>query len=279
MTRKSPRRHDDLLPLDEAQRRLSIVGQSYVGVHAIEVDRVVGSLDRSQDFDRDFLPRLPGSRLRIAQLREAFPQGDAPPIEAYEIGGVYFVSDGHHRVAWAKQRSAQYIDAEVTHLATNVALGPDVDVCQLVHTDAQATLLRESGIAEARPDAVIEFSRPGGYPELLELVKAHGYDLMRERGALLDRAEVGADWYDGVYVPGVEALRRESLADRYRYKTDADLFLWVYQRRRALRLVTNDADFDAAARDAGGRRVSRRFRREFMREKSHPLQVISPEER
>ena len=266
----------DLVPLGEVQQRLRIVGQVYAGVRPIEVDRVVGSLDRSADFDRDFRPRRRASADRLASLRGAFPDGDLPPIEAYEVGGAYFVSDGHHRVALARERSARFIDAEVTRLETSYEIGPDVDVRSLVHTEQQRTLLRESGLAAARPDAVIEFSRPGGYPELLELIKAHGYDLARDRGSLPAAEEVAADWYDNVYAPGVAALRRESLPDVYRYKTDSDLFLWVYQRRRALRVVTPRADFGQAARDARSQKVSRRFRREFLREKSSPLRAPDP---
>jgi hypothetical protein len=261
----------DLLPLDEVQRRLRIVGQSYGGVHPIEVARIVGSLDRSDDFDRNFRPRKSFSSQRLASLRAAFPEGDVPPIEAYEVGGAYFVSDGHHRVALALERSAVYIDAEITRLETNFEIGPDADVRQLVHTEQQRTLMHESGLAEARPDVVIEFSRPGGYPELLELIKAHGYDLARHIGELPGPADVAADWCDNVFLPGVAAIHREELAAVYQYKTDADLFLWVYQRRRALRVLTPDADFERAARDARGQKVSRRFRREFLREKSSPL--------
>jgi hypothetical protein len=261
----------DLLALDEVQRRLRIVGQSYAGVHPIEVARVIGSLDRSDDFDRNFKPRRSFSAQRLASLRSAFPEGDVPPIEAYEVGGAYFVSDGHHRVALALERSAEYIDAEITHLETNFEIGPDVDVRQLVHTEQQRTLMQESGLAEARPDVVIEFSRPGGYPELLELIKAHGYDLGRRRGELPTAAEVAADWCDNVFLPGVAAIHREDLPGVYQYKKDADLFLWVYQRRRALRVLSPDADFDRAARDARGQKVSRKFRREFLKEKSSPL--------
>jgi hypothetical protein len=261
----------DLLALDEVQRRLRITSQSYAGVRPIEVLRIVGSLDRSTDFDRDFHPRRGASRHRLDSLRSAFPEGDLPPIEAYEVGGAYFVADGHHRVALARERAADYIDAELTHLHTNYAIGPDVDVRMLVHTEQQRTLLDESGLAAARPELVIEFSRPGGYPELLELIKAYGYDLARHRGELPEPAEVAADWYDHVYAPGVAALRRESLPEVYQYKTDADLFLWLYQRRRALQVVNPTADFDSAARDARGQHVSRRFRREFLREKSGPL--------
>ena len=194
-----------------------------------------------------------------------------PPIEVQELGGAYFVADGHHRIALARERKADFIDAEVTQIRTNYEVGPDVDVCQLVHTQQQRMFLDESGVGAARPDAVIEFSRPGGYPELLEIVKAHGYDLAVQRGALPDPEEIGADWYDTVYLPGVAALRRESLPETYTYKTDTDLFLWVYQRRRALRVSQAAADFDEAAQSAREQRVSRAFRRAFLREKSRPL--------
>src|SRR5438309_995076 len=169
----------DLLALDEVQRRLRITGQSYAGVRPIEDARIVGSLDRSDDFDRNFTPRRAASRQRLASLRSAFPDGDVPPIEAYEVGGAYFVADGHHRVAFVRELAADYIDAELTHLHTNYAIGPDVDVRRLVHTEQQRMLMEESGLGAARPDAVVEFSRPGGYPELLELIKAYGWDLAR----------------------------------------------------------------------------------------------------
>jgi hypothetical protein len=144
-------------------------------------------------------------------------------------------------------------------------------VWQLVHTEQQPVFLEESGLGRARPDAVIEFSRPGGYPELLELIKAHGYDLSLRRDELQTREEVAADWHDHVYRPGVDALRRESLPEMYAYKTDTDLFLWIYQRRRALRVTDVAKDFDDAARDARSQRVSRGFRRAFLREKGRPL--------
>lgn len=262
----------DLLPLGEVRDRLRIVGQVYGGVQTIEVRHIIGSLARPSDFDREFRPRYRFSQERLAGLRAAFPNdAPLPPIEAHEAGGAYFVSDGHHRVALARERGSEYIEAEITHLVTNFEIPPDVDMCTLVHTEQQRLFGEESGLAEARPAARIEFSRPGGYPELLEGVKAHGYDLARSLESLPSRKDVAAHWYDTVYVPGVEALRREALPERYAYKTDADLFLWVYQRRRALRITDSTSDFSAAARDAAGAKVSRRFRREFQRATSRPL--------
>jgi hypothetical protein len=260
-----------LLALDEVQRRLRVVSQSYAGVGPIEVRRIIGSVDRSMDFDREFRPRLPDSAQRMASLRARFRHQNLPPIEAYEVGGAYFVADGHHRVALAMERDAEFIDAEVTRLETNFEIGPDTDVCRLIHTEQQARLFWSSGLACVRPDAVIEFSLPSGYPELLELIKAHGYDLARKRGELPSREEVAEDWYDHVYVPGVEALHREGLPAVFDYKTDADLFLWVHRRHRSMRVDFPCVDFAEAARDALTDKLSARYRRHYLRTKSAPL--------
>jgi hypothetical protein len=262
----------ELVPLDEVRSRLRIVAQRYLGVHAIPVERIVGSLDRSQDFTRDFRPRRPASKARLQRLRDAFPAGDMPPIEVMEAGGAYFVSDGHHRVALARERGMEFVDAEVVRLETNYEIPPDVDACVLVHTEQQRRLMEESGLARARPGVVIEFALPRGYPELLETIKAHGHDMARERGGALPSAEeVAADWHDTVWRPGVEALRRAGLPDAFPYKTEADLFLWVYERRRDLRAFHAGADFDDAARFALDEGVGRRVVRELRRETARPL--------
>jgi hypothetical protein len=260
-----------LLPLDEVRRRLRIVGQSYAGLRPVPLERIVGSVDRSADFRRNFRARRSLSRSRLAALRAAFPDGDMPAIEVYEVGGLFFVADGHHRVALAHERGAEFVDAEVTRLHTNYALPPDVDVAQLVHTEQQRLLMEESGLVRSRPEAVIEFARPRGYPELLEVIKAHGYDLARRLGALPAQEEVAADWYDNVYVPGVAAVNRAGLPAAYPFKTEADLFLWIYERRRDLRVFDRDADFDAAAAYAAREGVGRRDRRVIEQEKAKPL--------
>jgi hypothetical protein len=260
-----------LLPLEEVRRRLKVVGQSYVGLREVPLERIVGSVDRSTDFDRDFKARRGLSRSRLGSLRAAFPDGDMPPIEVYEAGGLYFVADGHHRVVLARERGADFLDAEVTRLHTNYELPPDVDVGRLVHTEQQRVLMEQSGLAVARPDAVMEFARPRGYPELLEVIKAHGYDMARQRGSLPAQEDVAADWYERVYLPGVEAVKRAGLPEAHPYKTEASLFLWIYERRRDLRVLDDDADFDAAAGHALREGVGRRDRKVIERETAKPL--------
>jgi len=262
-----------LLPFEEASRRLSAAERSYRGIQEIPIARIVGSVDRAEDFDRDFRARHDQSRGRLQQLREASAVGALPAIVVFELGGAYFVEDGHHRVALAREQGADFIDAQVTSLLTDYEIGPDVDVCRLMHTEQQRRLLEESGLAVARPDAVITFTLIDGYTQLRDIIDAYGYVLSRERGTLLTPSDVAASWFDTVYAPGLEAVRRADLPRLYASwrSTDADLFLWVYQLRRDLRAHDHSVDFTAAARHARGLNLGYRRKRHHLREGRTPL--------
>lgn len=223
-----------LLSLDEVTKRLGAFEQSYAGILPIPVADIVGTVSRVQDFDRDFLPKRSKIQQRWQQVEQSFPESDFPPITVYEIDGRYFVVDGHHRVAIAKQRGTEFIDAEVTRLRSQTPLPPDADIGAIIMAEQQRRFMEESGLGRARPQARIEFSRPQGYIELLEHIKIHGYHMMMERNELLSVDEIARDWYDRVYLPTLDAIHREGLSELWPKATDADLFLWVSQRRREL---------------------------------------------
>jgi hypothetical protein len=224
----------ELLPLGEVSRRLRQFAQRYVGIRPIPIAKIVGTVDRVGDFDRRFLPRRPEIRDRWKRVEAAFPAGDFPPITVYEVDGSYFLVDGHHRVAIAKQLGMDTIDAEVTSLKTRFPLPPDADIGRIIHTEQERTFLEESGLERARPEARIELTRPQGYLELLDDVHVHGYFLMKERGEPVPDEEIAADWYDWVYLPVVEAARGAGLFELFPAATKGDLDLWLQERRRAL---------------------------------------------
>jgi hypothetical protein len=240
----------ELLPLSEVTSRLRMFEQSHVGVRPIPVDRIVGTVDRTGDFDREFLPRRPEIGARWKRVEQAFPEGDFPPIVVYEVDGRYFLVDGHHRVAIAKRRGVQSIDADITRLRTRYPLPPDADIGRVIHIEQQRLFMEESGLERSRPEAHIELTRPQGYLELLEQVKVHGYHLMRERHEVLPDEEVAGDWYDRVYQPATEAIRAEGLLALYPGATEGDLFLWLRERQRALFPERGGLSYTEAARIA-----------------------------
>jgi hypothetical protein len=235
---------------NDMRSRLHLFQQTYAGLQTIDVDKIVGTVDRSHDFDRDFLPRSPQTRERWERLERAFPSLGFPPISVYQVGEVYFVIDGNHRVALAKQKEALFIDAEVTEIHTDVEIDGDIDFERIIYLEQARRFMQQSGLERSRPMARIDFSRPQGFVELLDMVKAHGYDLMMDQGKVLQPHEIAADWYDRVYLPAIESIRWENLLELEDGSTEGDLFLWVLQRRREHDPHDGEQSFEDTARQA-----------------------------
>jgi hypothetical protein len=267
----------ELLPLEEVQRRLRTFEQAYLGVRPIPVGSIVGTVERGRDFDREFLPRRRDVGGRWNRVERAFPEGDFPPIVVYQVGEAYFVVDGHHRVAIARQRGMATIDAEVTRLRSRYPLPADADIGRLIMAEQEREFMEESGLERSRPEVRIEFSRPTGYPELLEQVKVHGYHLMQERGRVLPPEEVAADWYDRVYLPAVQAIRAQSLVRACPHTPEGDLFLAVQHRRLAMVPERGGVGVEEAARrlkeEVEARRLKARARRAVRR--LPPVRVLT----
>jgi hypothetical protein len=85
------------------------------GIRVVDTDRIVGSVGRSKDFDRRFLPLRASTGERWKRVDVAFHRGeDLPPVSLYKLDGAYFVLDGNHRVSVARFHGLRAVEAEVT---------------------------------------------------------------------------------------------------------------------------------------------------------------------
>lgn len=219
-----------LLELDDVERRLKPFRRRYLGVRAVPLDALVGTDGRANAFTRDFRPLHAFSRHRLRSLRRAFGDGGYPPIVAVKLGEAYFVIDGHHRAALARRSGAATIDADVTELIARVPLGAGADMLEVVLRELERIFLEDSGLADTRPGLRIPVSRPAQYLELLENIQVHGYHLMRDRGRVLENAEIAGDWYDAIYTPTLNAIRQ--LGGRDGELPMGDRFLELHRHRR-----------------------------------------------
>jgi hypothetical protein len=88
-------------------------GRRYRGTLEISVDRIIGSIDRDADFDRDFRPLTGHLRDRWISVYLLAGEADWPPIRAIKAGDRYFVEDGHNRVSVARKLGMKTIRADV----------------------------------------------------------------------------------------------------------------------------------------------------------------------
>ena len=110
-----------ILSLDEVIAVLDWRGERYLGLRAIQLDAVTGTVDSRHDFDRKFRPASSRVQQRWERLDLAQRRGAAiPPIDVYLVGDMYFVKDGHHRVSVAMAARQKAMDAYVTEVHTRV---------------------------------------------------------------------------------------------------------------------------------------------------------------
>jgi hypothetical protein len=114
----------DLLSFDEVRRASRANGGLRRGRREVDVSRIVGSVGRYRQFDRNFMPKKASMQGRWKRVDRAFVRGqELPPVSLYKIGDSYFVDDGNHRVSVARYQGVEMIDAEVVELLTPASLG------------------------------------------------------------------------------------------------------------------------------------------------------------
>jgi hypothetical protein len=222
---------ETLLPFSKVKSAIQPKSEKYKGVKPVRIDSIVGSEDRYEDFDKQFLPskkHLEGrwKRVDLAYYEEI----TLPPIRLYEISGVYFVRDGNHRISVARAKGVEFIDAEITTLDADIKLDPKAPLKKT----KESILLFErerfcgkTGIGKLRPETDIVFTEIGRYEELHEHINVHKYYINLELPTEIPFETALLSWHDNVYIPIVEIINRKHILSRFPNRTDSDLYVWT----------------------------------------------------
>jgi hypothetical protein len=258
-------RPDDLLSFTTVREQLHARAPAE-GAHLEEIplSRIVGSVGRYQDFNRAFLPRAhidPQRWMRIDRLRR---HKDLPPIDVFQIGEVYFVQDGNHRVSVARARNDKTIRAWVVELPIRVSLGPDASPDDLILKAGYTDFLEKTSLDVSIPEQRIELTRPGGYRRLLQHIEVHQFYIALRSRYYPSLAEAAANWYRDVYLPVVERIQESGILKRFPGRTEADLYLWIAENRARLQMrYGSEAQAQAAVDDFSHEHPASPLRRWF----------------
>jgi hypothetical protein len=229
--RREPDDINVILPLEEVLEALGRTGERHLGLRSIDLDSIVGTVDRTKEFDRRFRPTSRRLRTRWERLAQAQRRGEAvPPISVYRVGDLHFVRDGHHRVSVARALGREAIDAYVTEVRTEGGAGRDIRLADLPLKSHERLFFERVPLAPAARRR-IALSDPGGYPVLAEGVEAWGFRAIQARREPMDRRAVAAAWYAEEYAPVVEMLRDAGLLGR---GTETDAYMRVANVRYRL---------------------------------------------
>jgi hypothetical protein len=201
-------------------------GQVDRGVRDIPLQMVRGSEGRADQFDAAFLPVRRELKARWAKVDSLVQRGVImPPIEVYQLGGIYFVKDGHHRVSVARRLGQDTIRAHIIEVRTRAPLGADDDPTDLLATAEYARFLEHTQLHRVRPEARVDCRELGRYDVIFDHILGHWYFLGLEQGYEIPLPEAAASWYDHVYQPVAEVVREHHVAERFPGWSTGDLYL------------------------------------------------------
>ncbi len=112
-------RHKSISLLDSADSKTPEcrLNRHFAGLQSVSIDQIKGTDSREGDFDDAFYPLHDRMRSRWLGVAAARLSGKGlPPVELTQVGGIFYVQDGHHRISVAKALGEDFIDAEVIDL-------------------------------------------------------------------------------------------------------------------------------------------------------------------
>jgi nucleotide-binding universal stress UspA family protein len=199
--------------------RMGPLAQRTLGARTVEVSRIIGSVGRSSTLGANFRPlkRQREDEQRYQRVLDGMKNGAAfPPVELYKLGFGYYVLDGNHRVAAARELGQMEIEAEVTEF---VPLGD---------LEAQRAFAERRAFERATGLTRVEAAHPDSYARLQTIVDDYG----AEQG-LSDRREAARRWYGDVWRPLARRIRQLGLTRRFPGDRSADILVRVAELRGA----------------------------------------------
>jgi len=219
----------------EDAARAGPVAPRELGIRVVEIARIIGSVGRADQLDGSFRSRTSRREddQRLARLAPLMQEGDLlPPVDLYKLGYGYYVLDGNHRVAAAKEVGQLDIEAHVTEF---IPLG-DMDAQRAAAE--RRTFERVTGLKR------IGATAPGRYPQLEQVIRAFA-----EEHGLTDLSEAARRWENSVYRPIAQTIRKRRLTRAYPGERTADVFVRVAQARDAMRRAeSHEVAWDDALR-------------------------------
>lgn len=219
-----------LISFSDIKKLLKPKNESYVGVKTVPIASIVGSEDRYKDFDSHFFPKNLHLRSRWESIDEAHQKDIIlPPISLYEVGGLYFVRDGNHRVSVAKSQGIEFIDAEVVSLKTEIKLHPGFSYKKLkkqVINYEKRVFYSETNFGDITDYWCLDFSATGQYDVIYNHILTHKYYINQNQTEEISITDAIQSWFETVYLPVIKHILNRKILRRFPGRTASDLYVW-----------------------------------------------------
>ncbi|MCP4142927.1 MAG: universal stress protein [Chloroflexi bacterium] len=267
-----------LLSYEEVRQKLRAIESNKKVLRDIPLEAIVGSVGRNKDFTRNFLPRSDSDQGRWTNVMMGTASlSGLPAIEVYQIGEVFFVLDGNHRVSVARELGAGSIQAYVREVRTRVNITPDIQPDDLIIKAEELDFFERTQLDKLRPETDFRTRHPGQYPVLLEHIEVHRYFMGLDEKRDISYEEAILHWHDEVYTPIIEIIWERGILRHFPRSTEIELYLWISKHRVELEEALSWQIGTDEAIDDLEHRFSKEFSLRFARLTSKIYDAITPD--
>jgi len=209
-------RVNNLESFEAASARLELCEARDLGAMPVEVEKITGSVGRWRDFDRHFRLKNSATRQRYQAILRKMKNGYTfPPVELYKVQDHYYVADGNHRVAAAKEIGAVFIDA---HVREYFPCGNHENAIYWQERSAFEAVTKRTDV---------EFTNPDSYRRFLSHLRAFQAEESRRLGFDLALPAAVSTWFEVIDKPVREHVRADALTSKFEGRTEDDLVFYV----------------------------------------------------
>lgn len=220
-----------MISLKAVRKVIKTQSETYIGMKVIPINKIVGSEGRYRDFDNQFFPKRSIIKERWEHVDEAVIKDIVlPPIKVYELGGLYFVRDGNHRVSVAKSKGVEFIDAEVVSLQTEIKLSPARTLngmMKQIISYEKRNFYFETNFGDITDYWVLDFSTAGQYDVIYNHILTHKYFINQNQTEEIPMEDAILSWFNNVYLPVVTTIQKYKIMKYFRKNTVSDLYVWM----------------------------------------------------
>jgi len=191
--------------------------ERHLGIQAVPLDKIVGSVGRYKDFNRKFRLKKDRPSARFERVLDAFKNKIIlPPITAYQIKNEYYVLDGNHRVSAANKLGYEFIDAHIIEFL------PSKNTLENIIYREKSAFLAKTKV----PDT-IDLTEVGRYDRLLKQIEEHHEYLVQTVDDKVDYYVAAMDWYRTIFKPLVTIIKNSRLDRPFSKRTASDLYSYI----------------------------------------------------
>ena len=227
------KKKENLKSFSEIQKEENAYNSVNLGIKEVSLDKIVGSVEKYADFDKNFVPKNNVIKQRWINIYIGYTSDSMlPMVILYKIKDNYYVYDGNHRVSVAKFLNFATIEAQVEEFL------PTKDTKDKVIYRERMIFEKETGLSD------ISLSEPIKYKYLQEEIESYKILLNKRKIENTDLKEASKKWYVNVFLPIKTILSKNEIIKNYDYIKDVikeNTKNWAYERigivERALLIV------------------------------------------